>query len=174
MSAAEILLLVFGLSIAARASAAAVFPQVASVLLPPVTPATIRSDSAGDGHFGASRGSRSHEGLDLIVTRGQLIHSPISGTLNRYAYPYATDLRWKGVEITGTGDDAGYVVKMFYMDPALPAGTTVQRGTVVGNAQAISQKYTSAMRDHLHVEVRHGGLLVDPEPLFFSPEPPIA
>ncbi len=61
----------------------------------------IRSDGYGDGRFGASRdqGKRQHEGIDLVVTPGESILSPITGKIVRYAYPYPDDSRYSGVHI---------------------------------------------------------------------------
>jgi len=162
------ILIVGGVIFVVNQAAAAV---TMGALSPPLNPMIIRDDSQGSGYFGAPRGSRTHQGLDLVCAKGQPVHSPIDGTLNRYASPYADDLRWKGCEITGTGRDLGYTIKLFYMDPQALVGTAVNRGEQLGNCQAISEKYTPAMTNHLHVEVRRGGQLMDPAPLFFGNQP---
>ncbi len=135
----------------------------------PVSPASMRNDSMGAGHFGASRdgGSRSHNGIDLLVAEGQPVASPIDGVFTRYARPYANDARYDGLLITGTGRYSGYEVKLFYLNP-LPAllGQTVAMGDTIGIAQAISRKYGSGMRDHIHLELRHEGVLIDPQTVF--------
>lgn len=43
------------------------------------TEGSIRSDSAGDGYFGAPRGSRRHLGINLATTGGQNVVSPTNG-----------------------------------------------------------------------------------------------
>ena len=45
-------------------------------------------------------------------------------------------------------------------------GEFVYPNEIIGKSQAISKKYSPAMRDHLHVEVRYKGQLVDPASLF--------
>lgn len=45
-------------------------------------------------------------------------------------------------------------------------GEYVYPNDIVGKAQAISKKYSRAMTDHLHVEVRYKGQLIDPTSLF--------
>jgi murein DD-endopeptidase MepM/ murein hydrolase activator NlpD len=39
-------------------------------------------------------------------------------------------------------------------------------GDIIGVAQDISRKYSPSMMDHLHVEVRRNGVLLDPAKLF--------
>lgn len=128
----------------------------------------MRNDSKGDGHFGASRGRRTHNGLDLIVVPGSAVYCPIEGYMKRVAFPYGAGRRnkkWLGCAIEGMGLYRGYEVKIFYMDPFL-MGEYVYPNDIIGKAQAISKKYSSRMIDHLHVEVRYKGQLIDPASLF--------
>jgi len=128
----------------------------------------MRNDTKGDGHFGASRGRRTHNGLDIEVFPGSAVYCPIEGIMKRVAYPYGSGRRnkkWLGCAIEGTGLYRGYEVKIFYMTPFL-LGEYVYPNDIVGKAQAISKKYSKAMTDHLHVEVRYKGRLVNPASLF--------
>lgn len=128
----------------------------------------IRNDSQGDGFFGASRGRRRHNGIDILVTPGSAVYCPIEGVLLRMAYPYGTargNAQWEGCAIVGVGDYKGYEVKIFYMRPFV-IGDYLFPGDIVGVAQDISRKYNSAMMDHVHVEVRRNGVLIDPATLF--------
>lgn len=127
----------------------------------------IRIDGYGDGRFGASRdqGKRQHDGIDLVVTPGESISSPITGKIVRYAYPYPDDSRYSGVHI----QNDEYLVKMFYLSPVLAKpGQQVTQGQAIGVAQKISTKYGSGMIDHVHVEVwpNGGNKAIDPAPLF--------
>lgn len=125
----------------------------------------IRVDSKGDGHFNASRGDRAHNGLDLVVTPGETIYSPIAGKVVRYAAPYENDSRYSGVVV----QNEQYLVKLFYLSPIqVKPGQQVARGQALGVAQKISTKYGAGMVDHVHVEVWPGGKApaVDPGPLF--------
>jgi murein DD-endopeptidase MepM/ murein hydrolase activator NlpD len=128
----------------------------------------MRNDRKGDGHFGASRGRRRHNGLDIEVLPGHAVYCPIEGIMKRVAYPYGRSRRngkWLGCAIEGTGLYRGYEVKIFYMHPFL-LGEDVYPNDIIGKAQAISKRYSRAMTDHLHVEVRYKGQLVDPATLF--------
>ena len=128
----------------------------------------IRNDSQGDGFFGASRGRRRHNGIDILVTSGSAVYCPIEGVMFRMAYPYGTTRgndQWEGCVIVGVGDYKGYEVKIFYMRPFV-MGDYLFPGDIIGVAQDISRKYNPAMMDHLHVEVRRNGVLLDPAKLF--------
>lgn len=123
----------------------------------------IRVDSLGDGHFEASRSGHVHQGVDLIVSPGQTVSAPISGKITRIAYPYSGEWQWKGVEMEGDGEWSGFNIKIFYVDPfSNLIGARIERGFPIGTAQAISQKYGPAMKDHVHVELRRGGKVVNP------------
>jgi murein DD-endopeptidase MepM/ murein hydrolase activator NlpD len=128
----------------------------------------IRNDSQGDGFFGASRGRRQHNGIDILVAPGSGVYCPIEGVMFRMAYPYGTargNDQWEGCVIVGVGDYKGYEVKIFYMRP-FTMGEYLFPGDIIGVAQDISRKYNPAMMDHLHVEVRKNDVLLDPAKLF--------
>lgn len=129
-----------------------------------VTPQKIRNDAAGKGSFGVDRenGKRKHNGIDLLVNPGQFVHTPIPGTVVRYAAPYPEDSRWGGLLIQGLDEYADYQVKIFYITPQVKPGQTLAMGTIIGKAQGISLKYSSNMLDHIHVEVYKNGNLINP------------
>ncbi len=115
----------------------------------------IRIDALGDGRHGAPRGKRSHNGVDYECTPGQSVKAPHGGRITRVAYPYASDMRWKGCVIEGLD----VTTKMFYLDPNPDLiGTTVLEGQHIGAAQNISKKYPG-MTPHVHLRVTN----VDPE-----------
>ncbi|QEE49636.1 M23 family metallopeptidase [Flavobacterium alkalisoli] len=120
-------------------------------------------DPLGCGHFGAPRGTRTHQGIDIIATPGQDILSPITGKVNRIAYPYASDMSYKRLEI----ENEQYTVKIFYIAPAVPVGSVVMAGSKIAVAQNISAKHGASMINHVHIEVRNAlGKLIDPTTLF--------
>lgn len=123
----------------------------------------MRNDSEGHGHFGASRGSRKHKGVDLVVIPGATVYSPINGKVVRAVKPYADDDVLSGILIDGTGEHEGFQFKILYIKPdAVLIGNSVTKGQRIGIAQAVSRKHGAAMTDHIHVEFIAMGQLADP------------
>jgi murein DD-endopeptidase MepM/ murein hydrolase activator NlpD len=121
----------------------------------------IRSDPGGDGHFGASRGNRKHEGLDFLCAPGQIVRAVIPGKLVS-AYPYAGDVIFAGCRLWGKD----FMAKMFYFIPHKHLiNEDVLAGEEIGIAQDISAKYGGGMLPHLHVGLYklNPTLLVNPE-----------
>ena len=141
-------------------------------LISPTGKWNVRSDGAGQGWFGAPRGKRLHNGVDLLCVPGQVILSPISGTIVREAYPYAGDLKWSGCLIRGDQME----VKMFYMRlyhhirKALPY--SIAAGIPIGQAQDVTNRYPNEkdMKPHVHLELRLPQLV---DPLDFKDIPQV-
>lgn len=108
-------------------------------------------DKHGCGSFGASRGTRKHDGIDYVAEPGQQILAPISGKVTRFPFPYGTDLSYNGIEIKNND----YTVKIFYMKPSVAIGQNVVAGQVIGTAQDIAKKYSPGMTNHIHIEIRN-------------------
>ncbi|GEM_PF-2010018 len=133
---------------------------------PVVNPQVIRVDGGGDGHYGTGRIGHIHQGTDLVCRPGQNVYAPFSGKVTRKAVPYPDDLRWQGMVVES--DALNYECKLFYCIPASGVvGSPVERGQLIGYCQAISQKYTSGVTDHLHIEIRQNGVVKNPE-LYFA------
>lgn len=135
-------------------------------LLNPVKHGKVRkSDKWGKGHYGASRGKRTHKGLDIEAQPKQEIVSPIDGTIIRKAYPYASDMRFTGLLIEGSGKYKGYSIKIFYMNPSAGiVGKMVQAADKIGEAQDLTVKYPG-ITNHVHIEVKIGNKHEDPSKL---------
>ncbi len=110
----------------------------------------IRSDSQGDGHYGASRGTRKHRGVDYECIPSQIVYAPISGKITRRVQVYKDSKKWVGIEIAGRR----MTIKLFYVttDP-IRIGTDVKCGEPVGLAQDISERYSPEMIPHVHCEI---------------------
>ena len=115
---------------------------------------TIREqDNYGRGEYGAPRGSRKHNGVDICAAPESIVMSPVSGTVSKLGYPYSDDLSFRYVQIT---DDFGYLVRFFYVDPAVAVGEMVMEGWPVGKVQTLQKRYPG-ITDHVHLEVMQGG-----------------
>jgi len=110
----------------------------------------IRVDSEGDGHYGASRGTRRHNGIDYICEPGQAIKAPFSMLIVRIAKPKAgsdlSGIEWQRGRSTG---------KLFYFKPDINLiDKAVKEGDVIGYAQSVSEAYgLPGMTDHTHFSV---------------------
>lgn len=107
-------------------------------------------DYEGSGEYGASRGSRKHNGIDYVCQKGQAIVAPFDLVIERIALPKMdsplSGIKWRAVRSTG---------KMFYFSP-LPVliGKMVKKGDVIGVAQSVSEDYgLTNMKDHIHFQI---------------------
>lgn len=123
----------------------------------------VRNDEAGDGHFGASRagGTREHAGLDILSTPGQDVVAPFSGE--------TVTLRPSGGVGITTAAPTGAEVFVGYTYTTNNVGRSqVSRGAVVGTANNMTVNYNDPrMQNHVHVQVRVNGQLVNPAPFIF-------
>lgn len=122
-----------------------------------------RTDKHGSGQFGAKRGARLHQGLDIEARPGEEVYSPIEGDVLREALPYQDDPSFRGLVIRGTGQWSGYEVKIFYVDGLFCGKTTP--GAAIGRAQNLTFKYPG-ITNHVHVEVRHHGRALSPHEIY--------
>lgn len=139
-------------------------PEPSNLLGNITEPAMVmRNDTRGLGHYHATRVGRLHDGLDVVVTKGQVLNSPFNGTLNRTYLVAANDSKYTGIELIS--DDNRFRCKIMYCY-AISVGQQVQRGEQIAFAQAVSEKYGSSMIDHVHIELFENGEEVDPAMYF--------
>lgn len=126
-----------------------------TTLTNPVLNGTIRKrDKWGEGHYGASRGNRKHNGIDIVTQPGKAVLSPIEGNVVRVSYPYASNLWYTGLLIKGSGPHKGIEAKIFYMKPQPGiVGKTVKPSQKIGTAQSLLPKYPGII-NHIHIEIK--------------------
>jgi len=136
------------------------------------------SDASGKGFYGATRGSRQHLGIDLVIPSDKTItlYAPISGKITVGA-PYGksrlTKSGWnvdQGFTIYGQGgtEYEGYTVQVFYSVLTAKIGTLVNIGAPV--AHTIYDMYSAyaqtegvkGMTNHVHYQVKYNGKPIDP------------
>ncbi len=127
----------------------------------------IRNDGWGEGHFGASRGNRLHEGVDLAGKPGSYVCSPVDGFVVREGKPYADGGEWDCYLLIREQNLTEW--RLFYVVP-LPGivGTTIRKGQAVATLADVGQKYGThpekkRMWAHCHTEKWVKGVRVDPE-----------
>ena len=121
----------------------------------------------GCGYYGARRRYGPHQGADYIATPGQDVVAITEGVIDKIGYPYANDLSYRYARII-TPD--GYVVRQLYVAPAsgVSVGTSVSAGQLIGTYQGLGKRYPG-ITEHVHVDIRHNGQLVNPTTLIPSP-----
>jgi murein DD-endopeptidase MepM/ murein hydrolase activator NlpD len=107
-------------------------------------------DSFGCGHFGASRGSRIHNGVDHACVPGSQIFSPVEGEVTKLGYPYGNDLSFRYVQIT---TQEGYNVRVFYVKPFVSLGDFVTDNDIIGSSQKLGGRYPE-ITEHIHLEIK--------------------
>lgn len=124
-----------------------------------------KPDVQGSGHFGASRGGRSHMGLDLAAEPGTPIHAPINGCVTKIGWPYADPNKRHIRYVQVTAGD--YDFRVFYVDPCVAVGDTVTVDTVIGHGQSTGEFYPG-ITEHVHFEIKRGRDYIDPTPVFIA------
>jgi murein DD-endopeptidase MepM/ murein hydrolase activator NlpD len=131
--------------------------QIIADTVQALTTREMRNDSAGLGHFGASRnakggGKRKHPGTDYEMEAGELVDSPVVGKVTKIGYTYTDDLSYRYIQIT---DIDGNNHRLFYVDPKedIKVGSIVDKGTIIGASQDLSKKHGSEMKNHVHYEI---------------------
>ena len=122
------------------------------------------TDDHGSGHYGASRGSRTHNGIDYKVPVGADVLSPTDGIVTKIGYPYGDDLSFRYVEIT-CDDELKH--RIFYVrnDLCIVKGVKVLEGGIIGTCQDLTNRYPG-ITPHVHYEVKdQDGNFIDPDSL---------
>jgi murein DD-endopeptidase MepM/ murein hydrolase activator NlpD len=115
-------------------------------------------------NFGDGRGSRSHEGVDIMGSAGRAVYAVAAGTLTK-RYTNTGTAGW-GWTLYDPATNTTY--KYFHLadDPhGLVEDATVNAGDILGYVG--SSGTSSETNFHLHFEVRPGNVAVDPLPLLF-------
>jgi murein DD-endopeptidase MepM/ murein hydrolase activator NlpD len=106
-------------------------------------------DAQGSGEYGASRGNRTHRGIDVAYQASAI--SP--GQVTKIGYPYnpadPRKGRFRYVEIT---DELGYRVRYFYLDPTVKVNDWVKVGDPIGYPQDLTKIYPG-VTPHIHFEI---------------------
>lgn len=127
-------------------------------IIPPMRTA----DRYGSGAYGAPRGKRKHNGIDLAVMQGSVVLSHGSGVVSKIGYPYNPKDPLKGHLRYVQVSEGDYHSRYFYILPSVDAGDVVRPGDVLGVAQGLLKIYPG-ITDHIHFEVKKGGEFVNPE-----------
>jgi peptidoglycan LD-endopeptidase LytH len=115
-------------------------------------------------NYGASRGTRLHEGIDIMGSAGNAVFSVSPGRLTRrYTNTGTAGWGW-----TVYDDNTRTTYRYFHLmedSVGLSLGDRVEAGQVLGFVGASGT--SSPTNFHLHFEVRPNDVSVDPLPLLF-------
>jgi murein DD-endopeptidase MepM/ murein hydrolase activator NlpD len=130
-------------------------------------------DRFGAGYFHASRsgGARQHEGVDYDSQAGQEVVAPISGYVARIGLAYPDDARLKYVEIDNPA--LHLEARVFYVDPKVEVGQTVELGRPIGTAHSLQARY-AGITDHVHLEIEEAGRKIDAQTVILARGGPAA
>lgn len=118
-------------------------------------------DGQGCGHFGASRGSRSHKGVDMACVPGTEVGSPVRGRVTKIGWPYKGEPDIRYVQVAA----GGYQFRIFYIDPSVAVGDWVDLGETIGTSQRLESMDRGGTQ-HVHFEIKNGaGEYIDPTPV---------
>jgi murein DD-endopeptidase MepM/ murein hydrolase activator NlpD len=116
----------------------------------------------GDTWQAPRSGGRTHEGVDVIAARGNLLYAVVSGTVSKIYNDTPGGLAGNGLRIA---QDNGTYFTYLHLDtfgPGIVLGATVTAGQVVGTVGSTG----NAATPHLHFEVHPGGgAAVNPYPM---------
>lgn len=115
------------------------------------------NDKWGSGAFGASRGSRPHLGVDLIVEPGAYVYAPFDMKIERISHPYSNS-PYLGIAFSYNRSGNTYDGRAWYFNP-LPSviGRNVSQGEVIGVAQDLTNRYPG-ITNHIHLQLQGNNL----------------
>jgi murein DD-endopeptidase MepM/ murein hydrolase activator NlpD len=110
--------------------------------------------------WGEARGSRRHEGVDIVAPRGNLIYAVVDGVITKKYI--GASLSGNALRLT-TGDGTYFFyAHLDTIAPGIDVGTPVRAGQVLGTNGSTGNTSTP----HLHFEVHpRGGAAVNPFPI---------
>ncbi|KAL6095379.1 lect2 [Pungitius sinensis] len=108
------------------------------------------SDSWGQGHYGARRGTREHKGLDIVCNDGSTVYAPFDVTLQGRVTVY-TDANKAAINSGVNLRGEGLCFKLFYVQPDRVSGS-VRKGQRIGVMMPMQTVYRG-ITSHVHVQM---------------------
>ena len=142
------------------AQALGLIPSLESLGIPTIQVFPVQGRCSFSNTWQQARGSRRHEGVDIIAPTGNLIYAVVDGTITR-VYNNAS-LTGNGVRLTQADGTYYFYAHLDTIAPNIAVGTTVKAGQILGTNGATGNTGTA----HLHFEVHpRGGAPIDPTPI---------
>ena len=142
------------------AQALGLIPSLESLGIPTIQVFPVQGRCSFSNTWQQPRGSRRHEGVDIMAPTGNLIYAVVDGTITR-VYNNAS-LTGNGVRLTQADGTYYFYAHLDTIAPNIAVGTTVKAGQILGTNGATGNTGTA----HLHFEVHpRGGAPIDPTPI---------
>ena len=142
------------------AQALGLIPSLESLGIPTIKVFPVQGRCSFTNTWQQARGSRSHEGVDIIAPKGNLIYAVVDGTITK-VYNNAS-LTGNGVRLTTADGTYFFYAHLDTIAPNIVPGTVVKAGQILGTNGATGNTATP----HLHFEVHpFGGAAIDPTPV---------
>lgn len=116
-------------------------------------------DKWGCGHYGAPRGDRTHNGIDLACCAGSEVLAISSGIVTKHGIVYSDPEKshYRYVQVSSDGLDYRY----FYVEPSVAVGRKVRQGEKIGVVQDLNLIYPG-ITNHVHFEIKQEDEYLDP------------
>ena len=142
------------------AQALALIPSLESLGIPQIAVFPVQGRCSFTNTWHESRGSRLHEGVDIIAPKGNLIYAVVDGTITK-RYDMAL-LSGNGLRLTMADGTYFFYAHLDTIAPNIVPGAVVKAGQILGTNGATGNTTTP----HLHFEVHpRGGAAIDPTPV---------
>lgn len=142
------------------AQALGLIPSLESLGIPSIQVFPVQGRCSFTNTWHESRGTRLHEGVDIIAPKGNLIYAVVDGTITR-VYNDAS-LTGNGVRLTQADGTYFFYAHLDTIAAGIAVGTQVKAGQILGTNGATGNTTTP----HLHFEVHpRGGAPIDPTPV---------
>lgn len=118
-------------------------------------------DDFGCGHYLAPRGLSLHKGEDFKYKPGQPVRAFAAGVVTYHGIVYEDTDEFTYIQVSANSIDRQYM----YVVPALPVGSEVKKGQVIGHAQNIAGYHSTERRkmiNHVHYQVKVNGQIQNP------------
>ncbi|MFM8957556.1 MAG: peptidoglycan-binding protein [Actinomycetota bacterium] len=142
------------------AQALGLIPSLESLGIPQIAVFPVQGSCSFTNTWHESRGSRLHEGVDIIAPKGNLIYAVVDGTITK-RYDMAS-LSGNGLRLTMADGTYFFYAHLDTIAPNIVPGAVVKAGQILGTNGATGNTTTP----HLHFEVHpRGGAAIDPTPV---------
>ena len=123
-------------------------------------------DKHGSGAWMASRGARSHYGVDYACWPESQVLCGTVGVVSKVGWPYSPEDPKRGhLRYVEIHTSLGYDVRYMYIKPTVKKGEKVSKDQVIGVSQDLTEVYPG-ITPHVHVDVRKLSEYINPETYF--------